>query len=430
MNGREISERILTKVEKDKAFANLELSSVLNENREQAGFISALVYGVSERKLTLDAIISKYSDKRIRDIDIRILNCLRIAVYQMVYMDKIPNYSAINESVEMAKKIGGKKQSGFVNAVLRKAADDKNISKISFKDQILGISRAYSVSVDLVKLLCVQYGMDKAKAYLKTTFGRPAVTVRANTLKCDGLALQQILSKEGVAVSQNQVCENALDIEDFGQIDDLDSFKKGLFHVQDAASQLCAGALGAQKGERILDVCAAPGGKTFTVAENMENIGEILSCDIHPHRVELISQSANRLGLTSVKSIVNDATVFNQSLGSFDRVLCDVPCSGTGVLRRKPEIRYKNKQEILQLVPLQLQILETSSTYVKKGGILLYSTCSVLDVENGAVVKEFLSRNRDFSRIPLFEDEDVCEKTFLPNIDNTDGFYVCKFIKN
>ena len=429
MNGRVIAERILTKVEKDKAFANLELSAVLNENRENAGFISALVYGVLARKLTLDAIISKYSDKRIRDIDIRILNCIRIAVYQMVYMDNVPIYSAIDESVEMAKVIGGKKQSGFVNAVLRRASEDKNISKISFKDEMLGISRAYSVSVDIVKLLCEQYGMNNAKAYLKTTFGRPKVTVRVNTVKCDTLTLEKELINEGVKVSKNAVCENAFDIDNFGQLDCLDSFKKGLFYVQDAASQLCAKALGAKKNERILDVCAAPGGKSFTTAQYMENEGEIVSCDIHPHRVKLIMESADRLGLTVVKPTVNDASVQNDSLGSFDRVLCDVPCSGTGVLRRKPEIRYKNKDEIEQLIPLQLQILKTSSTYVKKGGTLLYSTCSVLDMENGGVTREFLKENPDFKLALLFDGQDICEKTFLPNIDNTDGFYVCKFIK-
>ncbi len=429
MNQRKLAETVLTKVEKDKAYANLELAALLAEEQTDNAFVSALVYGVLERKLTLDAIISKYSSRRVRDIDVRILNCLRIAVYQMVYMDKVPNYSAIDESVELAKTIGGKRQAGFVNAILRAAADDKNISKISIKDEMTGISRAYSVSVDIVKLLCEQYGINGAKAYLKTTFGRPPVTLRVNTLKCTSSELVELLEKDGVNVSENGVCENAIDVSDFGKITALDAFSKGLFHVQDAASQLCAKALGAKQGDRVLDMCAAPGGKTFTVAEYMQNIGNIISCDIHSHRVKLIDDGAKRLGLDIVSAKVSDASVFDDSLGEFDRVLCDVPCSGTGVIRRKPEIRYKKAQEILDIVPLQMQILETASKYVKEGGTLLYSTCSVLDVENSKVTTEFLQKHPEFEPSPLFDDSGIYQKTFLPNVDSTDGFYICKFIR-
>ena len=429
MNQRKLAESVLTKVEKDKAYANITLSGLLGDQKNDNAFVSALVYGVLERKLTLDAIINKYSSRRIRDIDIRILNCLRIAVYQMVYMDKVSNYSAIDESVELAKSIGGKKQAGFVNAILRAAANDKNISKISFRDEMMGISRAYSVSVDIVKLLCKQYGIEGAKSYLKTTFGRPPVTVRVNTLKCSNTELTDRLLNEGVCVAKNNECENALNISDFGDITSLNAFQQGLFHVQDAASQICANALGAIKGDKILDMCAAPGGKTFTVVENMQNVGSIVSCDIHPHRVKLIEDGAKRLGLSIVSAIVNDASVYDADLGKFDRVLCDVPCSGTGVIRRKPEIRYKNLDDISQLAPIQMQILETASRYVKKGGILLYSTCSVLDIENGDITSAFLERHPEFELTLLFQQDEICQKTFLPNVDNTDGFYICKFLR-
>lgn len=432
MNGRKTACDILLKVETNGAYSNLELSYVLSKEEiegRDAAFVSALVYGVLERRLTLDYIIGKHSSRRVRDIDDAVLTALRVGVYQLIYMDKIPAFSAIDETVNIVKLLRGQKSAGFANAVLRAVAEDKNAAKISVKDELTGISRAYSVSRDIVEILVRDYGVDAAKSILKASFGKPPTTIRVNTLKTDKKEILGEFSKLGVLARENPAADEAMDIENFGKINSLSFFQKGYFHIQDCASQLCAKALGAKPGERVLDICAAPGGKTFTVAEYMQNQGEIVACDLYPQRVKLIEDGAERLGISIIKTAVKDAAKYSEDLGVFDRVLCDVPCSGIGVIRRKPEIRYKTKEEIDSLVPIQKSILNTASMYVKRGGTLLYSTCTLNFEENGAVTQEFLKNHPDFTIEPLFDGSDASEKTFLPSSDKTDGFYICKFKK-
>ena len=412
-DARKIAAVGLLRVEKDSAYSNILLSSLFDEynaTKEDKALASAIFYGVLDRQITLDFYINKFSKIPVKKLDGYTRQVLRSAFYQMYFMDKIPTSAAVNESVKLIKASDENKNAGFVNAVLRNACDKK--IELPVGRDLYSLSVRYSCPQWILTNLVNDYGIDKTEEILKTFLTPAKVFLRTNTLKTSTDKLISLLKDGGVAA--NDLGENAIELESGIDFSKNKLFNEGFFHVQDISSQKCAQALEAKKGERILDVCSAPGGKSFTVCEIMEDCGEIISCDLYDNRASLIKKGAERLGLKSIKAITNDATVFNNDLGEFDAVLCDVPCSGFGVIRRKPEIKYKPINDFKELEDIQMKILKTSACYVKKGGRLLYSTCTLRKAENERIVEKFLSENTDF----------YCENmhTFIP-AENNDGFF-------
>ena len=412
-DAREIAAVGLLRVETDSAYSNILLSSLFEEynaSKEDKALASAIFYGVLDRQITLDFYINKFSKIPAKKLDGYTRQVLRSAFYQMYFMDKIPVSAAVNEAVKLIKTSNESKNANFVNAVLRSASKGK-IELPSGRD-LYSLSVRYSCPQWILTNLVNDYGIDETEKILKTYLSPAKIFLRTNTLKTTTDKLLALLKENGL--SAKILSENTIELESGLDFSKNTLFNSGFFHVQDVSSQKCAQALMAKSNERILDVCSAPGGKSFTVCEIMEDCGEIISCDLYDNRASLIKKGAERLGLKSIKAITNDATVFNNDLGEFDAVLCDVPCSGFGVIRRKPEIKYKPVNNFEELEEIQLKILKTSANYVKRGGRLLYSTCTLRKAENEKIVDKFLSENNDF----------YCENmhTFIP-AENNDGFF-------
>ncbi len=432
-SARQIAYEILLKIEVAEAYSNLAIDSAVkmyNPDSTDCAFISRLVYGVVERKITLDSVISGYLSKPIKKTKPEIITILRLGAYQLLFMDKIPESAAVNESVKLSKTNKCEFASGLVNAVLRKIAKNGLVINEDLTETEK-VSVIYSVPEEVVKFLIYHYGKENTEAFFKETLEPKEIFIRVNTVKTTSEELKTLLKEENVNVFDTYL-ENALKIEVSGAVYDLTSFKKGLFHVEDLSSQLCVEALELFEGATAIDVCAAPGGKSFTAAQYMENKGTLYSCDIYSQRTGLIKEGAERLGLTNIKPFVNDATVFNEALPQMDRVLCDVPCSGLGIIGKKPEIKYKKLDDTKSLLPIQKQILETSSKYVKSGGRLVYSTCSVNPNENRKICDAFLKEHSEFqSARVLPEIERAVDEgdylTLFPHKNNCDGFFVAAF---
>ena len=384
-SARELSFETLLKIEKDNSYSNLSIAGVLKDNNlEDAdkAFFTALVYGVIERKITLDYNIGLYLKQPIKKLKTEALIILRIGAYQLLFMDKIPSHAAINESVNLAKKKVNF-ASGLINAVLRKI--DQNGLQIPEDN----LEVKYSCPQELIDLFIDAYGKEKAIGILEHANGPQKMYARDKE--------KGLVELTELKINNNQ-------------------------HIQDKASQLCCEAIGAQPGETIFDMCAAPGGKSFTIAEIMQNKGRIVAFDLYPQRVELIAQGAKRLGIDIIDARVGDASQFDENLGLADRVLCDVPCAGLGDIGRKPEIRYKSIKDIEKLPPLQYNILVNSARYLKVCGTLVYSTCSLNPKENEEVVKRFLDAHDDF--------ELVEQRTIFPQEEDCDGFFYSVMKKN
>lgn len=406
------------------SYSNLVIESLMLKNRLDArdgAFASALFFGVLERKVTLEHILAHYSAKPIAKLTPQVYAAALIGYYQLCFMGGVEDHAAVNESVNLVKELGCQSASGFVNGILRSfLRDEKNIppAKKTAADQL---SVQYSCPVWLVRRLLDIYGEEITGQFLAASLGRPPVYLRANTTKTTVEGLVDALKQVDVACESVVSLDGCVLLHDTPDIKKLETFQKGLFHVQDYASQLCAQTVGAQPGERVLDVCAAPGGKSFTMAQHMGNRGELVARDLHEKRVALIRQGAERLGLSCISASCGDAAVQDVSLGKFDRILCDVPCSGFGVIRRKPEIKYKPAGSIQNLPNIQYKILENSSHYLEEGGTLVYSTCTLLPEENGDVVRRFLDKH------PLFSM--VSEKTYIGDeCGDCDGFYVAVLV--
>ena len=421
-NARKAAVNALLSVDKDGCYSNIAVDNAIKNAKLEgadASFCSALIYGVLDRKNALDYFISKCSSKPINKLSLFVVEVLRISVFQLKYMDKIPPFAAINEAVNIVKKSKEHYASGFVNAVLRSVVR-QNITLPAPIDA-KSISITDSCDITIVNRLVDCFGVDVAHSILKANENPLPIYIRCNTAKCTVQQLTDDLEKSGVSVECVDNMPNTLAVR--GSLEHTDAFKSGWFHVQDLACQLACKSLMIKEGMTALDVCAAPGGKSFTLAEIMNNNGKVVSCDIHPHRVKLIQNGANRLGLNYVEAKLNDATVYNEQLGLFDRVLCDVPCSGVGVIHRKPDIRYKDANEFDLLPQLQYDILKTSAKYVKKGGIIVYSTCTLFSAENEGVFDRFLNENKEFEPLPF--DNGLYINTILPNGKN-DGFFFAR----
>ena len=433
-NTRTLAAKALLRVNEG-GFSNIVLDALLSgaqlEHRDKA-FVSALFYGVLERRITLDKILKKYSKTPLEELEPAVLECLRIGFYQLIYMNSVPDMAAANETVEAVKQLGFAKASGFVNGIMRAFIRNGKQFDFSRMDKIGRLSAEYSAPIWLCKKWCSEYGDEKTETALRESLGSVPIYARVNTLKTNAEELLSMLEEENVKAVLVEEVPDAVRIYSAAP-QSTKAYKKGLFHVQDISSQLCAKAVGAQKGELVLDVCSAPGGKTFTVAQLMENEGEIVACDLHVKRVGLIKNGAERLGLNIVSARTNDATVFNELMGTFDRILCDVPCSGLGVIRRKPEIRFKDPAEIAALPKIQYKIASTSAKYLAEGGTMIYSTCTLSKEEYEQVVKKLIEED---GLVPAELPEELKKYskdgysvTLMPGEINSDGFYFAKLRK-
>lgn len=407
-SSRLIAFETLYKIFQDNSYSNIAIDNALKANVDDKAFVSALVYGVVERKLTLDYFINKYVKSPPKP---KIMTILRLGAYQLLFMDKVPSSAAINESVKLTAEIKQDYYSKLVNAVLHKIDNNRELPD--------DLSIKYSVPEHLINMWIKQYGRDKIEQFLPVLNKRAPIFAIPNSLYVDSEELCYELLSEGVE------CEVHGDVVLINSGIDLSkskSFKNGLFYIEDLSSFECAKALDAKKGDTVLDVCSAPGGKSFTIAQSMENIGKLFSFDIHKNRVNLVNDGAKRLGLSVINTDVNDAMVYSKNMPMADKILCDVPCSGFGIIRRKPEIRYKNLDSIKELPAIQEQILQVSSKYLKNNGTIVYSTCTLNKKENEKVVEKFLSNNTDFKL--------DYQKTIFPTDNGGDGFYYAVIRKN
>lgn len=430
-NARGFVLKLLVRLENSGSYSNILLDQKLSRSdlsQQDKRFAAALYYGVIERKLTLDAIIDSYRKNKGDKLGAEVRNILRLGVYQLRYMESVPDNAAVDESVKLAKRVRNPAAAGFVNAVLRSfIRDEKRLPAV--KGRVNELSLEYSCPQWLVRKWIGDYGEVACEGILKASIGRAPEYVRLNTVKADVKTITDVLEGQGVKVAP---CIDAgARLSGAGAVEELEAYRQGLIHVQDLSCQLCCLALDAHSGETVLDMCAAPGGKSFTIAELMNDEGKVLSFDLHENRVRLIRNGAERLGLKSITAAVNDAKAFDPQMPLADRVLCDVPCSGLGVIGRKPEIKYKSPEELKRLPEIQYEILSVSSRYVKAGGVLVYSTCSLSREENDEVTDRFLNQNPDFVPSPLgdaFGDRaDECSLTILPQMYGSDGFYIAKF---
>ncbi|MFR0922417.1 MAG: 16S rRNA (cytosine(967)-C(5))-methyltransferase RsmB [Clostridia bacterium] len=430
---REVALKVLYKIDKEQAYSNIELNEQIRQNRKNLdekdiGLISELVYGVTTWRLTLDEIIKKYSKIKLKKISPWIINILRMGIYQIIFLDKIPKSAAVNESVNLAKRYGHSSSSNFVNAILRKVEKTDYDDFFEIEDDIDRISKTTSMPKWIVEELVKENGIKIAEQICKNSNLKPNITIRVNRLKIAKKELIQKLEQKGIECKEPE--NEEMNTQDFlilskvKNIENLQEFKDGFFTIQDLSAGQTAKILDPRPGERVLDACSAPGGKTTYLAELMENKGKIKAWDIHEHRTKLVEQNANRLGINIIETQVKDATQYDKNLDEkFDKILLDVPCLGIGVIKRKPDIKWQRKPEDIEEITLiQRKILENCSKYLKKGGTLVYSTCSILKEENEEIVIKFLSENKQFE----IDGENMVN--ILPNKEK-DGFFICKIYR-
>ena len=419
---RQTAFEVLVDVEKNLSYSNLALNNFIKKNKpDDMPFVRELVYGVLRNKYFLDYSIRPFVPKGFNSLKPREISLLRLGAYQLLLMNSVPEYAAVSETVELAKRfLKGRER--FVNGVLRSLIRDRERIKYpdAEKDIVKHFSIMYSCEEWIAELWIKAYGIKKTREILEACAIRPELSVRVNITKTTRDELLERLKKNGFEAEKSDNSERAIIVKGTGLIDNK-SYREGLFSVQDEASIMSSDILGAEPGDFVIDCCAAPGGKTFAACEKMNNTGRIVSMDIYDKKIEAMAKEAHRLGLSIVETVVHDATkVKNEFIGKVDKVICDVPCSGLGVLRKKPEIRYKSNEDMEELIRRQRKILSSASQYIKKGGILLYSTCTVNPDENEKQIRQFLDSNPEF--------EILDEKQFLPTM-GIDGFYVAKLLK-
>ena len=432
MGARETALNVLIACRREKAWSNAILKEYASRDRldrREAALATRLCYGVLQNRILLDFYLKQLLTGRIKDLHPVVHDILHLGLYQLYTLDKIPDSAAVNESVTLAKKYcrGQKSASGLVNAVLRNAVRTKGQLKEP-KD----LSQRYSHPQALIDLLGSYVGKDLLEPMLQANNAIPQTVIQVNTLQITQEELCAVLEAEGVTAQKHNWLPDCLVLSGTGNLEQLESFRKGLFYVQDAAARLSVLCAQIPEHSTVLDCCAAPGGKTFAAAIAMKGTGQIHSCDVYPHKTELIQNGASRLGLTCVTvHCQNAAQPVPRWEGAMDVVIADVPCSGYGIIRKKPDIRYKDPKTMEQLPQLQLQILHQQANYVKPGGVLLYSTCTLVRAENEAVVHAFLKENAAFALEPLqlpevFPENTTGMLTLVPGQYDTDGFFIAR----
>ncbi|NLY47151.1 MAG: 16S rRNA (cytosine(967)-C(5))-methyltransferase RsmB [Tissierella sp.] len=442
VNPREVALKILVGINEKKAYSNIELNKMDKDmDPRDENLVREIVYGVIENKLYIDHIISKASKIRLKKIHPVILEILRIGIYQILFMDKIPNSAAVNESVNLAKKYGHKGTIGYVNGILRAITRDKDkFTVIDKNDKIEFISIKYSHPKWMVERWVKEYGIDFTENLCKANNETPSLNIRVNTLMISKKELISKLSNKGVKLKEALYADDCLIIDEVNNITGLQEFKDGLFTIQDESSMLVAQVMNPREGAVVLDVCSAPGGKSTHMAQYMNNKGKIISRDIFDHKIRLVEENSKRLGIEIINVENYDALDKDQGLiGKVDYLLLDAPCSGLGLIRRKPEIKWNRSQEdIGNLSKLQYDIIENVKDYIKPGGALLYSTCTIEKDENINIINRFIKENPDFKlesiedRFKYKENLDTLKDGYIqlfPHLHNTDGFFIAKLVK-
>ena len=432
MGARETALNVLIACRTHDGWSNGVLKEYVARDRldsRDSALAARLCYGVVQNRNLLDFYLKQLLTGKVKDLHPVIHDILHLGLYQLYLMDKIPQSAAVNESVELAKKYCKKQRNaaGLVNAVLRNAIRSQNSLQqpTSWEDK-------YSHPADLINLLKSYVGKERLEPMLKENNAIAPMTVQVNTLQISTKELQEKLEAEGVTAQNHPWLSDCLVLSGTGDLERLSSFQEGLFYVQDAASKLSILCAQLQPGQNVLDCCAAPGGKSFAAAIAMKGQGSITSCDVHAHKIDLIAKGAERLGLKNISAKQQDATqVRPEWQDCFDTVIADVPCSGLGIIRKKPDIRFKNPADMERLPELQLEILYKQADYVKPGGTLLYSTCTLLRRENEDVVEAFLAHRPDFYLEPLdlpnvFPKNTTGMLTLVPGEYDTDGFFICR----
>jgi len=432
MGARETALNALMACRKSGAWSNGVLKEYIQRDRldsRDAALATRLCYGVLQNRQKLDFYLQQLLRGRLKDLHPVVRDILHLGLYQIYELDKIPDSAAVNESVTLTKKYNkNPKAASLVNGVLRNAVRNRAQlnEPVSYADK-------YSHPDELISLLKANLPKGKLEPMLIANNASPETVVQVNTLRITAAQLLLRLEKEHVSAKPHGWMKDCLVLSGTGSIENLPSFKEGLFYVQDPAAKLSVLCAKLPKEEiKVLDCCSAPGGKSFAAAIAMECLGQITSCDVHAHKTGLIANGAARLGLTNITVCQQDATqTVSRWVDAMDVVIADVPCSGLGIIRKKPDIRYKDLSELKELPKLQLAILENQAAYVKKGGTLLYSTCTVLKAENEDVVSAFLAKHEDFYTEPLdlpevFPQNETGMLTLIPGEYDTDGFFICR----
>lgn len=441
---REVALKTLYKIDKEEKYSNLALDEMIKQNKNNLdsrdiGLISEIVYGTISWKLTIDEIIKKYSSIKMKKISTWILNILRMGIYQIIFLDKIPKSAAVNESVNLAKRYGHKGSSNFVNAILRKVSKEDLEEFNKIENSIERISKTTSTPEWIVEELLKEKNEKEVEEICKSFNIKPKISIRVNRLKTTKDELKEKLKDRNINCQDGKLNDFII-IDGLKDIENLDLFKEGYFTVQDESAGMASIVLNPLKKEFILDACSAPGGKTTHLAEIMNNKGKIIAWDIYDHRLNLIKQNYKRLGINIIETDLNDATIYKEEyFEKFDKILLDVLCLGIGVIRRKPDIKWqRQKENINEITKIQMQILETCSKYLKKGGELVYSTCSIFKEENQNIIDSFLNKNSEYEiskydniannvEISRYLVDNKYIKIY-PNNTN-DGFFICKIYK-
>ena len=423
---RELALEILIEVNEHGQYSHLMLRDVLDKyqylEKAERAFLTRLVEGTLERQIEMDYILDSFSKVKVRKMKPLIRNLLRMSVYQLKYMDKVPDSAVCNEAVKLAGKRGFRQLSGFVNGVLRNIARQKD--QISYpKEKTENYCVRYSIPKWIVEMWMKDYGEEKTKVILEGFFKEKSLWIRTNLTAISPDELYRELMAEGITVERSKTLDYAFAISSFDHLSGLESFQKGLFYVQDISSMMVAEAAAPKEGDYVIDVCAAPGGKSTHIAEKLKGTGMVEARDLTEYKVSLIQENIERHGLKNIQAVCMDATVHDEaSMGKADILVCDLPCSGLGVMGKKTDIRYKMTPEKQKdLVELQREILSAVEGYLKDGGTLVYSTCTIHKQENEENVKWFLEKYPQYSLVSM--------EQMLPGETSADGFFIARLLK-
>lgn len=440
MNPREGALSILYEINEKDAFSNIAINRELRSksyNRLDKNLITELVYGVLENQIYIDYIIEQFSTVKIKKMNPYTLNLLRLGVYQLFFLEKIPDFAAVNETVNLSKKYC-KRTTGFINGVLRNIQRNKENIKLPSPDKNIAgyLSIKYSHPQWLVKMFLNSFDKDFTEELLKANNAVPDLYVRINTLKITVDDCIKLFINEGYTVEQNSFIEEAVIVKGLHSIEQSDLYKKGYIQIQDLGSMLVTKILDPKEGDLVIDICGAPGGKATHMAQLMNNKGSIIARDIYDHKLKLIERNAERLGISIIRTEKFNGSVLDKKmLNKADKVLVDAPCSGLGIIRRKPEIKYRKQySDIRSITALQYDILKNASRYVKSGGVLVYSTCTINPEENEDIVRKFLVNNSNYTLSDIgdkykdfvFGEHPKNMIQLYPNVHNTDGFFISK----
>ena len=438
MNTRQAAFVSLQKYENGGKYLNIEADTAIRRNALEGAdraLYTNIVYGTVERRITLEYLLAQLCDRPLAKIDRNVAIILRMSLYQLRYLDRVPAYAVLQEAGELTRRFAAQSAVGFVNAVLREY--ERRGAEIAMPspqaDFVRYLSVTYSYPAWFCALLVRSYGKRRAEAILKAFEKNPPLTLFPNLLKTDRAGLLRALRAEGIACEETRYSPYGVRLSRHVPIDAITPLAQGLCFVQDEASQLAALALGAAPAQTILDSCACPGGKSFALALLCGDKAKIISCDLHENKLSLVRRGAEKLSIASVEAQARDSGAFYPPFeNAFDRVLCDVPCSGLGVLSKKPDIREKKEEEIERLPAVQRRILENCARYVRPGGELVYSTCTVHPAENEEQIKVFLREHPEFSLQPFMLGQETVQgmQTLLPDrYAGMDGFFIAKLRK-